>query len=146
MTGRRAPTWLTFANRVNRPLLRRGFGPRPQHLLVVEGRKSGVVRATPIAVLEQAGARYLVAGFDGADWIKNVRHQGGRAVLQRGARREHVMLLELPVGERAPILRAFARKVRGGRAFVTVAPDAPDHDFVTASPLHPVFRIGDRRD
>ena len=113
MTGRRAPTWLTFANRVNRPLLRRGFGPRPQHLLVVAGRKSGVVRATPVAILEQAGARYLVAGFDGADWIKNVRHQGGRAVLQRGARREHVMLLELPVGERAPILRAFARTVRG---------------------------------
>ena len=146
MTARRAPGWLTFANRLNRPLLRRGFGPPPQHLLLVVGRKSGLVRATPVAVLEQTGARYLVAGFDGADWIKNVRDQGGRAVLQRGARREEVMLHELPIGERPPILRAFARKVRGGRAFVTVAPDAPDADFVAASPRHPVFRIGVRRD
>lgn len=144
MTGRRAPRWLTFANRVNRPLLRRGFGPPPQHLLLVAGRRSGVLRTTPVAVLEHAGGRYLVAGFDGADWIKNVRHQRGRAALQRGERREDVVLEELPVEQRAPIMRDFARRIRGGRAFVTVPPDGSDAAFTAASPSHPVFRIHGR--
>lgn len=142
MTGeRRAPGWLRLANRLNRPLLRRGIGPPAQHLLLVEGRKSGVVRATPVAVLERSGARYLVAGFDGADWIKNVRQREGSAVLQRGARREAVILDELPVAEGVPILRDFARTVRGGRAFVTVAPDSSAEDFAAAARRHPVFRV-----
>ena len=64
MTARRAPRWLAFANRLKRPLLRRGIGPPPQHLLLVTGRTSGLLRSTPVAVLEQAGVRYLVAGFD----------------------------------------------------------------------------------
>ena len=141
MTGRRAPKWLAVANRLNRPLLRRGLGPPPQHLLLVRERKTGLLRSTPVAVLEQAGVRYLVAGFDGADWLLNVRRESGRAILQRGVRREAVMLEELPVEQRAPILRDFVRGVRGGRAFVTVAANASEAAFTEASPRHPVFRV-----
>ncbi len=139
-TERRAPRWLKLVNRLNRPLLRRGIGPRPQHLLVVAGRKTGLVRSTPVAVFDHAGARYIVAGYAGADWVKNVRRTG-RAALRRGRRSEQVILDETPVGERAPILREFARTVRGGRAFLTVSADASEVAFISASARHPVFEV-----
>ena len=137
---RRAPPWLKLLNRLTRPFLRRGIGPGPHHLLLVRGRRTGAMTATPIAVMDHRGARYIVSGYSGADWIKNYRH-AGRAELRRGARAEEVTLEVIPVGERAPILRQFAKSVRGGRAFLTVAADASDEAFLEASPRHPVFRI-----
>jgi deazaflavin-dependent oxidoreductase (nitroreductase family) len=130
MAERRAPGWLKWVNPINRFLLRRGIGPPPQHLLVTTGRRSGNPHATPIAVLAFEGERYLVAGYDGADWVKNARATG-RAVLRRGRKLENVVLLEVPVGERAAVLRQFAQKVRGGRSFL-------DAD---AASRHPVFRV-----
>jgi hypothetical protein len=137
---RRAPRWLKLLNRLTRPFLRRGIGPGPHHLLLIRGRRTGAMTATPIAVLDHRGTRYIVSGYSGADWIKNYRH-AGRAELRRGSRAEEVTLELIPVGERAPILRRFAKTVRGGRAFLTVAADASDEAFLEASPRHPVFRI-----
>jgi hypothetical protein len=99
-----------------------------------------MVRTTPVAVLESGGNRYIVAGFGGSDWVKNVRHACW-AELSRGRRREWVLLHEIPVEERPPILRQFARHVRGGRTFLTFAADASDGALAKASPQHPVFRL-----
>lgn len=136
---RRAPRWLRWVNPVNRFLLQRGVGPPAQHLLTTTGRRTGKARTTPVAVLTFQGERYLVAGFDGSDWVKNARTTG-RGRLQRGRSVESVALVEIPPDQRAEILRLFAQKVRGGRAFLTVAPDASHLDFVDAAPRHPVFR------
>jgi deazaflavin-dependent oxidoreductase (nitroreductase family) len=46
------------------------------HLLSVPGRKSGKMRTTPIYVLRYEGERWLVAGYAGSDWVKNVRAAG----------------------------------------------------------------------
>lgn len=140
MVERRAPRWLKWVNPVNGFLLRLGFGPAPQHLLTIAGRRSGALRTTPVAVVVFENQRYLVAGFDGSDWVKNAR-AARQGQLRRGRATEHVQLLEVPVGDRAPILRRFAEKVRGGQAFLTVAADAPDEAFVTAAKRHPIFRL-----
>ena len=137
---RRAPRWLRLLNSINRPLLRRGIGPTPQHLLCVPGRKSGVIRSTPVAVFKSGGDRYIAAGYAGSDWVKNARTSGG-AYLERGRHRERVVLEEVAEDERPPILRDFAVHVRGGRSFLTVRSDATDKDFAAASPRHPVFRL-----
>jgi deazaflavin-dependent oxidoreductase (nitroreductase family) len=137
---RRAPRWLKLMNRLNQALLRHGIGPRPQHLLSVLGRTSGIPRTTPVAVVEFRGNRYIVAGYAGSDWVRNARHAGW-AELRRGRHRQRVALDEVPAEERPPILRAFARQVPGGRAFLTVAANATDEDYANASPHHPVFRL-----
>jgi hypothetical protein len=137
---RRAPGWLRIMNALNRPLLRRGWGPAPQHLLCVPGRTSGLMRETPVAVVPSEGGRYIVAGFAGSDWVQNARHSGS-GELRRGRTRERVLLDEVPIDERPAILRTFAREVRGGRSFLTVGSRPSDAELAAASPRHPVFRI-----
>jgi hypothetical protein len=137
---RRAPGWLKLLNRFNRPLLRRGIGPAPQHLLSIPGRRSGIPRSTPVAVVEFLGHRYVVAGYSGSDWVKNARLSGS-AELRRGRDRQRVRLEEVPISERPPILHEFALRVRGGRSFITVAADATDEELAAASPEHPVFLV-----
>jgi deazaflavin-dependent oxidoreductase (nitroreductase family) len=139
---RRAPRWLEWVNPVNRFLLAHGIGPPPQHLLTTLGRKTGKPRTTPVAVVGFEGERYVVAGFDGADWVKNAR-AAGRGQLRRGRAVESVALVDVPLEQRAPILQLFAHTVRGGRGFLTVAPDASRSAFVAAAPRHPVFRLAE---
>ena len=69
--------------------------------------------------------------------MKNVRAiEAG--VLARGWHDENVRLIELPTGERGPILREFLRQVRGGVRFF----DSPDPEAVVSSAdRYPVFRV-----
>jgi deazaflavin-dependent oxidoreductase (nitroreductase family) len=127
-------------NPINRWLLARGIGPAPQHLLSIAGRRTGLVRTAPVAVVTVEGDRYVVAGFAGSDWVRNAR-AAGRARLRRGRAVEEVTLTELPVADRGHVLRAFAGQVRGGRPFLGVSAQASDAAFREAAARHPVFRV-----
>jgi len=137
---RRPPRWLKLFNRINVALLRRGIGPGPQRLLTVPGRTTGRRRTTPVAVVSIGGERYIVAGFETSDWVKNAR-AAGWAIICRGKSRERVKLTEMPADTSPSILHEFARQVPGGRSFMTVAADASDAEFAEASFHHPVFRL-----
>jgi hypothetical protein len=82
----------------------------------VPGRRSGRLRTTPVSPLSVDGRRYIVAGLEGADWVENAR-AAGWGVLARGREEERVGLVELPVGERAAVLREFPGKGPGGVRF-----------------------------
>jgi deazaflavin-dependent oxidoreductase (nitroreductase family) len=113
--------------------------------LSITGRRTGRVRTTPVALVTLNGNRYVVAGFAGSDWVGNAR-AAGRAQLRRGRAVEHVTLTELPVGDRGPVLRAFAREVRGGRPFLGVSARASDAEFRASAGAHPVFRVDPQPD
>jgi deazaflavin-dependent oxidoreductase (nitroreductase family) len=83
------------------------------HVLTVPGRTSGKLRSTPVSTLTMDGTRYLIGGMADADWVQNVRAAGG-GILASGRQREQVTLVELPVEERAAILREFPRLVPAG--------------------------------
>lgn len=137
---RRPPRWLKTANRLNIALLSRGIGPATQRILTVPGRSSGLPRRTPIAITTLAGSRYLVAGYDTSDWVKNLR-AAGHGTLSRGVSVEEVELVEIPAEERVAVLREFLRTIRGGRSFVTVGANASDAELREAADRHPVFRL-----
>ena len=120
------------------PHLTEGMGP--VHLLSVPGRKSGKLRATPVSPLEYDGERWLVAGFGGADWVKNIRFSGW-GILTKGARTERITVIEVPTEERAPILQAFMQYIPGGRFAFPVGPDEPLAAFAAIASNHPIFRI-----
>jgi hypothetical protein len=123
--------------RLNVALLRRGLAVGSQHLLSIAGRKSGVVRSTPVSIAVVDGERYIVAAFADANWVLNAR-AAGEGVLSRGRRDERVRLVELSVEARGPVLRAFLEQVRGGvRFFGGQGPD----DVVRSADRYPVFRI-----
>ena len=123
--------------RLNVALLRRGWLVGSQALLTVPGRRTGEPRSTPVSIATVDGTRYVVAAFGDAARVHNVR-AAGSATLSRGGKTEAVRLVELPVQERAPVLRAFLRQVRGGALYF----GTHDADVVAAAPaLYPVFRV-----
>lgn len=109
--------------------------------LEVVGRTSGRTIALPVAVVVIDGQRYLVSMLgDDVQWVKNVRAAGGRAVLRSGGR-EQIVLEEVLVTQRAPILRAYLQLAPGARPHVPVSKDAPLADFEQIAPAYPVFCV-----
>jgi deazaflavin-dependent oxidoreductase (nitroreductase family) len=94
-------------NAAQAQLAARGIGPRRVVVLEVIGRRTGKPIRFPVVVADYHGERYLVSMFgDTANWVRNVRAAGGKAVLRHGSR-EVVRLLDVPPAERAPILRRY---------------------------------------
>lgn len=89
--------------------------------------------------------RYLVSMLgDNVQWVQNVRAAGGRVVLRSGAR-EEVQLEEVPVGQRAPILKASLQRAPGARPHVPVNKDAPLAEFQRVAAAFPVFRVASNK-
>jgi deazaflavin-dependent oxidoreductase (nitroreductase family) len=124
---------------LNSAVLRRGLKIGSQHLLTVPGRRTGRPRSTPISVVTHDGKRYIVAAFAEAAWVGNVR-AAGEATLVRGREDERVVLTELPVEEREPILRAFLDQVRGGVRFF--GPQTVEQ-IVADAERYPVFLVSE---
>lgn len=92
-------------------------------------------------VVNYQGERHLVAMLgQQANWVRNVRAVGGRAVLRHGTR-EAVRLEEVDVGERAPILRRYLDYAPGARPHIPVNRHAPLRAFASIAARFPVFRI-----
>ena len=110
------------------------FARRVLSKLSVRGRSTGRWRSVPVAVLEHDGQRYLIAPRGNTEWSRNLR-AAGTARLTRGGRAEEFEAVEVPAGERPPLIEVY--RERFGK-FPTVAatfrelPDPADH---------PTFRI-----
>jgi deazaflavin-dependent oxidoreductase (nitroreductase family) len=101
-------------NKVFLAMQRLGLGMKELPVLTVPGRKSGKPRSTPLSVLELDGRRYLLEGFPGADWARNVRAANGLATLSTGKRREQVRLVELDPQDALPVLRVWPLRLTDG--------------------------------
>ncbi len=135
------PKWLKFANRAIIALNRLGVSFGTWYILSIAGRKTGKMRSTPVSVLHVNGQRYVVTGFE-TQWVKNAR-KVGKGILARGRKKEQVVLVELPVEERPPILREFPRQIPHGVRFfekLLTLPGDPEA-FAAAAPRCPVFRL-----
>ncbi len=109
--------------------------------LEVVGRKSGKLIALPVVLAKLDGERYLVSMLgDEAQWVLNVRAAGGKAAIRSGRRRE-VLLEEVAVEQRAPILKAYLQRAPGARPHIPVDKDAPLADFAAVAARYPAFRI-----
>jgi len=109
--------------------------------LEVTGRKSGRIVSFPLVMLGVNGQRYLVSMLgDNAQWVRNVRASGGKAVLRSGGR-EEVQLEEVPVDQRAPLLKAYLQRAPGAQPHIPVNKDAPLTEFEKIAAAFPVFRL-----
>jgi len=143
--------WLYKGGRPNRlaSVLNRGWafihglGIAPNYLVTLEvtGRRSGHTISLPLVMTVIDGERYLVSmlGTE-ASWVRNVQAADGQAVLRHG-RREEVRLVEVPMEQRAPILKAYLQKAPGARGHVAVDKDAPLAEFERMAAQYPVFRV-----
>lgn len=119
-----------------------GLLPRRWVVLEVVGRRSGRTTSFPVGMADVGGRWYVVSMLGECNWVANVRAAAGRVVLRRRRRRE-VRLVEVPVADRAPILRRYVEKVPGGRPHIPVAKGAPVAEFAAVADRHPVFEVVD---
>ncbi len=118
-----------------------GIAPGLLATLEVTGRKSGRIISLPVAITTVDGQRYLVSMLgDDAQWVQNVRSAQGKAFLRSGTRTE-VLLEEVPVGQRAPILKAYLKLAPGARPHIPVDKEAPLSEFEAVAASYPAFRI-----
>jgi deazaflavin-dependent oxidoreductase (nitroreductase family) len=129
-----------WANRSARWLSTLGLS-RSTAVLEVRGRTSGRPRSLPVVVATVDDERYLVSmlGKD-SNWVRNVEAAHGEAVLREG-RRRRVHLVEIPVTERAPILKGYVQVATSGRNHLPVAINAPLSEFEAIADRYPVYRI-----
>ena len=118
-----------------------GLFPRRWVTLEVAGRRTGRPTRFPLGMADWQGEWYLVSMLgDDCNWVRNVRAAGGRATLRHGRARA-CRLVEVPVDERAPILKRYLRKVPGARPHLPVDRHAPLAEFAAIAPRYPAFRI-----
>jgi hypothetical protein len=139
--GGRPGRFAKAQNRLSAVVFAWGVWPSRVAELRVQGRRSGRVVSLPVVIAEVEGERYLVSMLgEQANWVRNVRAAGGRAVLRHG-RSEEVCLREVPVGQRPPILRRYLAVAPGARPHIDVDPDAPMEELERIAGDIPVFRI-----
>lgn len=131
-----------------------GLLPRRWVTLEVPGRRTGRTTRFPLGMANWHGDWYLVPMLgDRSNWVRNVRAAGGLATIRRGRARP-CRLVEVPVAERAPILKRYLEQVPGARPHVPVDRRAPLAEFEAVAARYPAFRVevlrpggagGDRR-
>jgi hypothetical protein len=118
-----------------------GLLPRRWVTLEVAGRRSGRITRFPLGMADWQGHWYLVSMLgDDCNWVRSVRAAGGRVVLRHGSARRY-RLVEVPVAERAPILKRYLEKVPGGRPHLPIDRHAPVAEFAAIAACYPVFRV-----
>ena len=142
----RVPSFVPIFNRIARLLMRLGVPLGPNALLSVRGRKTGLVRTTPVATIAVDGRRWIIGTFGEVNWVRNVRATG-EAVLTTGRRKESVQALELDRDETesffAEVLGPYVRRLPLGRWLLGSVLNARDilEDPHGAAERHPVFEL-----
>ena len=130
-----------FLNNIWAAVHARGIAPNWLATLDVIGRKSGKIVSLPVVIAIVDGERYLVSMLgDDVQWVQNVRAAQGKAYLRAG-RRTEIRLMDVPVEQRAPILKAYLQRAPGARPHIPVDKDAPVSAFEAVAATYPAFRI-----
>ena len=118
-----------------------GLSPRRWVTLEVPGRTSGRRTRFPLGMADVDGRWYLVSMLgEDCHWVRNARAAGGHVVVRHGRARRR-LLVEVPVDERAPIIRRYLEVVPGGRPHIPVDRTAPLPDFERIAARFPVFAV-----
>ncbi|MGA7608254.1 MAG: nitroreductase/quinone reductase family protein, partial [Anaerolineales bacterium] len=118
-----------------------GILPDYSVTLEVVGRQSGKKISFPLVMVAMNGERYLVSMLGvNVNWIRNVKAAGGVATLRHGVN-EQVLLKDVDVSQRAPILKAYLQIAPGARPHIPIDKDAPVSEFEKIASEYPVFKL-----
>lgn len=130
---------------------RLGLTPSYVVELEVPGRRTGLPRRSLLVRVGHHGEHYLVALAGESEWVRNVRAAAGQVVLTHHHQRYAAQLTEVPVRQRAEVIRAYVHRpsprgrdmVRAGEArhYFGIDPDAPLEQIAAIADHYPVFRV-----
>ena len=136
----RRSLWRRGLNGVVRPLARLGLtGPRT-YVLTVPGRVSGRPWSTPVSLVIEGDARWLVAPSGERNWVLNAR-AAGAVELRRGRRSRPYRVEELEPAAAVPVLRRYFELGRTTRTFFDVSLESTEEEWRAEATRHPVFKL-----
>ena len=142
--GAAAPRWISFFTPIARFVLAAGMPLGFNALITISGRKSGLPRTTPVAIIEVSGRRWIWAPWGEVHWVRNLR-AAGRATITVRRREEEVSATELDPAERIAFFRDFlgplARSIPLGVWFIRAVDGVDLNDPVDAADGRPVFEL-----
>jgi len=142
--GGRPSRFGRLQNRLSAIMFSAGIMPSRVATLEITGRKSGRPVSFPVVIADYSGERYLVSMLGAnTNWVRNLTAAGGQAVLRHG-RQELIHLAEIPVADRAPVLRRYLQVAPGGRPHIPVDRRASLAEFERIAADYPVYRIQPR--
>jgi deazaflavin-dependent oxidoreductase (nitroreductase family) len=139
------PSVVGLFNPIARRVLRLGALLGPNALITVRGRKTGLPRTTPVALVELEGKRWVIGTFGEVNWVRNLR-ASGEATLSLGRRQEQVRASELTMEERTVFFRdligPYVRRLPVGTLLLSIL-GAKDilEDPAGAAERRPVFEL-----
>jgi len=137
-----APNWFERSvNRLYGRLTSVGLGPSFSYLLQIEGRKTGILRSTPVNLLVLANRLYLVGTRGHTQWSRNAT-VAQQLTLKKGRILIHFRVRELSDEEKPEILKAYLTRFNWMvRRFFPVSSDSPRSSFAAIAPDYPVFEL-----
>ena len=130
-------------------LLRLGLPMGPNVLMTVVGRRSGLPRTVPVAILKADGREVIFAAFGETAWVHNLR-AAGTATIRRGRRRRDVRAVELDPETAARVLAAGMPSVVRVpvvgpliAGFYGLGRRSTAADYARSAELHPAFELHD---
>ena len=120
----RVPRRVSFFNPIAKFLLAARVPMGFNGLITIRGRRSGLPRTTPVAIIEVSGRRWIWAPWGEVHWVRNLRAAGRATITVRG-RKEEVRANELDPTQRVgffrDVLGPLARGIPFGVSFIRIA-------------------------
>jgi deazaflavin-dependent oxidoreductase (nitroreductase family) len=139
------PHWVfSLFNPIARFLLAAGVPLGFNGLITIRGRKSGLPRTTPVAIIEVSGRRWVWAPWGDVQWVRNLRAAGCATITVR-RRSEAVRATELDSRQRVEFFRdvlgPLARGIPFGAWFIRTVDGVDLHQPLEAAESRRVFEL-----
>jgi deazaflavin-dependent oxidoreductase (nitroreductase family) len=125
-------------------LLKAGLPLGFNGLITIRGRKTGISRTTPVAIIDVAGRRWVWAPWGASQWVNNLR-AASRASITFRRREEEVLATELDADQRVAFfrdtLRPVARTIPLGMWFIRTVDGTDLDDPAGAAEGRAVFEL-----
>ena len=140
----RVPPQVSLFSPILKALLAAGVPIGYNGLITIPGRKSGLPRTTPVAIISVSGKRFVWAPWGEVHWVRNLREAGHATINYRG-RKEDVRATELDATERVgffrDILGPLARSISFGVTFIRIVDGVDVRRPIEAAEGRRVFEL-----
>lgn len=150
MTGNaaRVPRQVSLFSAILKPFIAAGVPLGFNGLITIRGRKSGLPRTTPVAIIQVSDRRWVWAPWGEVHWVQNLR-AAGRATITIRRREEEVTASELDPSQRVEFFRdvlgPLARSIPFGVSFIRIVDGVDLRDPEAAAEGRRVFELHEAR-
>lgn len=116
------------------------IGVGPASMLTTTGRRTGLLRSTPVIPVRQGDHQWLVSPYGEVSWLLNAR-ASGQVDLRRGREDHKYAVREVSAVEAGPILKQYVSVASATRPYFRADKTAPINEFIAEAALHPVLEL-----